>query len=68
MSDNAPLQEILHWENLYIQKYSMEGKLISEQTPHEYNILFLLGLATTHTARQEDTPPQGHRHKITDDT
>ena len=32
--------EILHWENLYIQKYSTEGKLISEQTPHEYTKWF----------------------------
>jgi hypothetical protein len=61
--------EILHWENLYVQKYSTEGKLISEQTPHEYNILFSLGrMATTRTSRQEGTPPQGRRHKVTDDT
>jgi hypothetical protein len=35
--------EILHWENLYIQKYSSEGRLIQEKTPHEHNILFTLG-------------------------
>jgi hypothetical protein len=59
--------EILHWENLFIQKYRTEGKLISEQTPREYNFLFSLRkLATTHTSRQEGTPPQGHRQKIAD--
>jgi hypothetical protein len=61
--------ETLHWENLYIRKYSTEGKLISEQTPHEYNILISLGrLATTHTSRQEGTPPQGHRQTVPGDT
>ena len=39
--------KILHWENLYIQNYYTEGKLIKEQTPHEHNILFRL--ATLHT-------------------
>jgi hypothetical protein len=59
--------EIFDWENLYIHKYSTEGKLISEQTPHEYIILFALGrLATTHTTRQEGTPPRGHRQKVAD--
>ena len=54
--------ETLDWENLYIQKYSTEGKLISEQTPHEYNILFSLGrLATTLTSRQKV-----HHHRAID--
>ena len=39
--------KILHWENLYIQKYHTEGKLIKEQIPEEQNILFTPGRVAT---------------------
>jgi hypothetical protein len=43
--------EILHLENLFIEKYSSEGRLIEEQIPHKHNILFTLGkLSATQTS------------------
>ena len=42
--------KILHWENLYIQKYYTEGKLITDQTPHEHNVLFTLEKLATSQA------------------
>jgi hypothetical protein len=42
--------KILHWENLYIKKYNTEGKLITEQTPREHNVLFTLEKLATSQA------------------
>jgi len=33
------------WENLYIQMYQQQGKLITEQQTHEHSTLYELALA-----------------------
>jgi hypothetical protein len=45
--------EIIKWENLYIQKYSTEGKLIQEQIPHRFNILFTLSRTDNNADRKD---------------
>lgn len=37
-------RQLIHLENLHIQKHHKDGKLIPEQTPHEYNILYDLAM------------------------
>lgn len=59
--------EILQWENLYIQKYSTEGRLIHEQIPHDHNIFFTLSRTGNNADRgnkldtvhdKQSVPPQ----------
>ena len=43
------------WENLYIQMYQQQGKLITEQQTHEHSPLYELALAPTDIYDSRDT-------------